>query len=248
MFMNERAGLPQGTELIMEDGKKLVLKEIVGKGASCIVYNAERIDHSGKAHNARVKECFPAYSAITRQGNCLIADPSVEEKFREAKARFREAYNKNVDFRNRSGLTNFTSDPYECYEQNGTVYSVFSFDEGDNYRVHEDGNLQEVFVHAKAIADVIKRYHEAGCLHLDIKPENVLITKPDKRVILFDFDSLVELEVLEKLRNGNGENNATPVLSYSEGFSAPEQNASAWLPQGHGQFRDRQSFSFPYQK
>lgn len=82
--------------------------------------------------------------------------------------------------------------------------------------MYKDSELKGVFEHVKALAVIIKKYHEIGYLHLDIKPENVLIVPETKeRVMLFDFDSVIGME---KLRQSEAIR-----LSFSDGFSAPEQ-------------------------
>lgn len=87
-------------------------------------------------------------------------------------------------------------------------------DEGIDYRYYEDQSLQELFRHMKSLAQIILKYHQKGYLHLDIKPENVLILpETPEHVILFDFDSVTAIGELQK----------NAGIPYSDGFSAPEQ-------------------------
>ncbi len=214
MFMDEREALPKNTELLMENGEKIILDDVVGKGASSIVYHAWRLDCMGEKHKARVKECFPAYVSVERQGNEVVPASGSEDEFLKAKDSFRSAYNRSVTIRNTPGLTNLTADAYELYEKNGILYTVVSYDEGQTYEKQADNTLKDVFEHMKAVVVAIKKYHENGYLHLDIKPENVLVIPETKEhVILFDFDSVVTFEEVKK-KSG---------LSYTKGFSAPEQ-------------------------
>ena len=214
MFMDEREALPKHTELLMENGEKIILEDVIGKGASSIVYHAWRLDCMGKKHKARVKECFPAYVSVVRRGNEVVPTSGSEDEFQKAKDSFRSAYNRSVNIRNTPGLTNLTADAYELYEKNGTFYTIVSYDEGQTYEKQADNTLKDVFEHVKAVAVAIKKYHENGYLHLDMKPENVLVIPETKEhVILFDFDSVVTFEEVKKISG----------LSYTKGFSAPEQ-------------------------
>lgn len=74
-------------------------------------------------------------------------------------------------------------------------------DEGIDYRYYEDQSLQELFRHMKSLAQIILKYHQKGYLHLDIKPENVLILpETPEHVILFDFDSVTAIGELQKMQ------------------------------------------------
>ena len=114
------------------------------------------------------------------------------------------------------GLINSTVNPAEIIRKNNTVYILMTLDEGEDYAKYNDKSLKEVFMHIKSLALIIKKYHEQGYLHLDIKPENIFILPESaEHILLFDFDSLM---VADELVNG-GQNG----LSFSKGFSAPEQ-------------------------
>mgnify|MGYP000485473459 CR=1 FL=1 len=61
----------------------------------------------------------------------------------------------------------------------------------------------------KSLAQIILKYHQKGYLHLDIKPENVLILpETPEHVILFDFDSVTAIGELQK----------NAGIPYSDGF------------------------------
>ena len=211
-----RKKLPPETKL--EDEQiKIILREEVGRGASCIVYNAEQIDKIGVRHNVRVKECYPAQLFLERDesGN-LTESVSDKDKFVAAKARFLQSYEKNSAIRNTLGLVNSTVNVSNFLFKNNTCYSVANFDEGRDYRNYVDGSLKELLIHIKSLSIIIGKYHQNGYLHLDIKPENVLILpETGEHILLFDFDSMISFEDLKK--------NARLILSYSDGFSAPEQ-------------------------
>ena len=213
---DRRNGLAANTEFNLPDGKRITIQEEVGRGASCIVYDAYYTDNISAKHRVRIKECYPIYlDPVREESGALSFAENEKEKFEAAKERFKTAYQKNVEVKNTLGLVNSTSNANELYEWNGTLYSMAAYDEGNDYRKHEDTSLKEVCEHVKAIAVVLQKYHTKGYLHLDIKPENVfVIPETREHVLLFDFDSVTTIAELKE--------NMCYRLAYSDGFSAPE--------------------------
>lgn len=215
-MVDSRKVLNSGYELKIGNGINCVIESVIGRGANCLVYNAFYIDQVNAKHTVRIKEFFPIYLNIKRNLNGeLTSNESVLEQFEEAKKKFINSYKRNVEFRGISGLVNSTSNVHGIYEINCTCYLVASYDEGVDYKQYEDACLKETLQHIKALAEIIKKYHDSGYLHLDIKPENILILpETAEHVILFDFDSIFKIEEqsMEKYE-----------ISYSDGFSSPEQ-------------------------
>lgn len=211
-----RIALDSGYEMKLSGDRKVRITEEVGRGAGCIVYDAVYWDRIHVKHKIRVKECYPNDIKLCREGDGKLLQLSSENfvKFEEAKERFTDAYKRNTDIRNTLGLTNSTVNAVDVVSCNNTVYILMPMDEGTDYRNYEDQSLKELLGHMKSLAQIIRNYHENGYLHLDIKPENVLILPETKEhIILFDFDSVTTLEELPQ-RAG---------VPYSDGFSAPEQ-------------------------
>ena len=215
--MDNRSGLSPGTQIVSNEDNKIILNKEIGRGASCIVYDATYVDKIGVHHNVRIKECYPVWLFLKRDefGNLSFAD-SYNERFLQEKQRFIESYKKNAIIRNTIGLVNSTINLSDMIAKNNTYYAIMSFDEGCDYRKYTDRSLKELLEHIKSLSIIIGKYHKSGYLHLDIKPENLLII-PETRehVLLFDFDSIISID---DLRNNKGF-----TLSYSDGFSAPEQ-------------------------
>lgn len=209
-----RTALPCGTVLTFED-KQYLIKSEVGRGGSCIVYDAEQISAGGTAQIVRIKELYPAYENIRRNDdNSLIVPLESKKRFEAYFQRSRKAFAQNQQFRTTQGLINSTIDTTELYRTNGTVYSVMRCVEGSDYGKAEDDSIKSVLTRVLALAKVLKKYHENGYLHLDVKPENVFIIPETKEhIVLFDFDSLISFD---ELKSGN------VVFSTSDGYTAPE--------------------------
>lgn len=209
-----RTALPCGTVLTLGD-RQYLLKNEVGRGGSCIVYDAEQIAADGTAQIVRIKELYPAYENISRnENNSLNVPTASQERFESYFQRSRKAFAQNQQFRTTQGLINSTIDTTELYRTNGTVYTVMRCVEGCDYGKAEDDSIKSVLTRVLALAKVLKKYHENGYLHLDVKPENIFIIPETKEhIVLFDFDSLISFD---ELKSGN------VVFSTSDGYTAPE--------------------------
>lgn len=215
-MVDNRAGLEKNSEIIIQD-KIYKIENEIGRGANCIVYNAKYRDNLDIEHNIRLKECFPVYLSLerTRDNEVVVCDDNTL-RFENVKKEFIETYRRNVELRKTLGLINSTINSTDILEYNNTVYSVMSLDEGIDYGKYEDKSLIELLEHIKSIAIIIEKYHGNGYLHLDLKPENVFIMpETTEHIMLFDFDSVITFAGIEANDKVN--------ISYTEGFSAPEQ-------------------------
>jgi len=102
-------------------------------------------------------------------------------------------------------------------ETNGTAYMVMEYEEGESLLSHlrrHSGFLTEpmllnIFI---PILNGLQAVHDAGLLHLDIKPENIYLRK-DSQPMLIDFGSS---------RQVRGDD-AGQKVALSRGYAAPEQ-------------------------
>lgn len=210
--MDDRVALGPGTNLSIDTNRTVTITQCIGRGATCLVYAGQYRDQSGLSHRVRLKECYPYYGRVQRcdQGT-LVFDGNRDDCLAE----FRRACARNVKIRNTLGLMNSATDVHDLFPGNNTLYSLLAYDEGETYQAYRDASLQEVVRHVKALTLVISQYHRHGYLHLDIKPENLLvIPETAEHVLLFDVDSIITEDEIKR--------NASLRLSYSDGFSAPE--------------------------
>jgi len=212
---DNRTALYYGSKIRNGD-KNIQIKEEIGRGANCIVYDAVCIDGIGVEHSVRIKECYPSYLLLDRaEDGTITAHEREAEKYKKAKESFIHGYKKNAALRNTLGIVNSTIDASDIFEKNNTIYILMTMEEGVDYRKYKDPSLKELLKHIKSLSELVLKYHEKGYLHLDIKPENVLVLpETTEHILLFDYDSVITLEELQT---------AGYRLSFSEGFSAPEQ-------------------------
>lgn len=216
-MFDKRKPLPQGWELVFGEEHRYVIAEEIGRGGSCIVYNGFYRDWIGERHLVKIKECYPYRLEIERDaGENLTPDLSCKQTFLAEKQKFLEAYRKNTALKTTLGLVNSTANATNIYEYHNTCYVVMTEIEGRDYRSEADENLQSLFLHLRTLVRIVKKYHDCGMLHLDIKPENVLLIPETKeQMVLFDFDSMVRKEKIQTQPN-------SWTFSVSDGYAAPE--------------------------
>ena len=216
-MFDKRKPLPQGWELVFGEEHRYVIAEEIGRGGSCIVYNGFYRDRIGERHLVKIKECYPYRLEIERDAwENLTPDLSCKQTFLAEKQKFLEAYRKNTALKTTLGLVNSTANATNIYEYHNTCYVVMTEIEGRDYRSEADENLQSLFLHLRTLVRIVKKYHDCGMLHLDIKPENVLLIPETKeQMVLFDFDSMVRKEKIQTQPN-------SWTFSVSDGYAAPE--------------------------
>lgn len=214
--MDSRIALKKQSVLHLPDLKDYTILQEIGRGASCIVYDAQYISSTGQPRPVRIKECFPYAIPVTRQdsGQLCVAEQDATE-FEEAESLFRNAFQVNGYLMNETGLTNSVAHMYDLYETNNTLYIVMDYQSGNSYDKLTDSSPKQAIQRIRSVATVLQKYHDAGYLYLDMKPENILLLpETDELVALFDFDSTVKKQ---DLREGK-----CCRISYSPNYCAPE--------------------------
>ena len=190
-----------------------IIDDIAGKGGSCIVYSAHHTDGDGNIFKVRIKEFYPYDLDIIRSDNGAFAADGARDEFYNRLARFENGYKQQIELRNNDELTNSISNIQGIYTGYNTKYVVMDMNVGESYSAIEDKSLFDCISVCLSTARAIKKYHDKGLVHLDIKPDNIFVyPETNDMIMLFDFDSVVRLSEIGR----------NTVLSSTRGYAAPE--------------------------
>lgn len=217
-----REPLAEGAVITIND-QKFTIKNVCGCGTSSIVYKAA----DNNQQTVIVKEIYPAGLGITRAVDGFLQVPKENEQFfRAYRTHAKEAFKIQKKLYNSESTNNSTSFTYTNGEYNKTDYYVSRYNAGctlkewiQNNR-NKTGFIRDLLLICSRIAGVLQQYHNEGLLHLDVKPDNILVVEIDKvvkidkndyYVLMFDFDSVYTLDDLK-----------SEYVRYSPGYVAPE--------------------------
>ena len=215
--------LKEGTKLQLNgiDGT-FVIRGIIGRGSSCVVYKTDFINELGKKSEHILKEFNPKEFQLERDetGDLVLRNEAEREVYETYRDNFVQGYEKQELLRRESGLKNYTANVQNFYEDHETVYIDMSVTEGVSYNEVEEKSLYDLARRMKVLSQVVDLYHDNGYLHLDLKPSNIYVrpeTETCEDVLLFDFDSMIRKEELLDHK----------PLSYTEDWAALELISSS---------------------
>lgn len=227
--MDHRIALKKNTllRLVNDKGEAIhcVIEKEIGRGGSCIVYEASRETETKDKTFYRVKEFYPYKLTISRDENDKLVPAT-----KDAEDFVRQQKQLSMDFSRTNHLfysgTNYASmtNQLDVFEQNGTSYVLSAYSSQKTLATYTPESIKECVSLVKQVAYILGNIHEQGYLYLDTKPDNVLIVDGlQKQIQLFDFNSLLSME---DLRNPFKMKNQDIRLSYSKGFAAIELQTS----------------------
>lgn len=198
--------------IIKQNNRSYIIDDIVGTGSSCVVYNGHMALNRTPL-KIRIKECYPDSPAVSRKPDNSLAFSEKDTRKRMLEA-FEASYNNQLNFQNENNLTNVTVRIEESLcNYNNTLYQITAYENGTSFDKAKL-SLYDSFRAIKALCKVLDIYHNAGYLHLDVKPSNfMVIPETPELVKLFDFDSFVKMSCLTS---------SSVNISYSKEWAAPE--------------------------
>lgn len=142
----------------------------IGRGGSCIVYDASATDNLGNDKLVRIKECYPHALRISRDDHGVLhAEDRDTASFEAAKARLTDAYQKNHLLFATDELANAVANTSNLYTENGTIYIVSTWLNGQTFADTNKETLHDCIALVLSTAKVLKNIHDAGYLYLDRK-------------------------------------------------------------------------------
>lgn len=211
-----RSFLSAGHVLIL-GGTPYIIENMEGCGNNSILYRAAYEDglNGGSFHKVLIKELFP----YDPKGG--IYRTSEGEVCHTAQAGPLWEYHRLSFYRgNQVNLAlcgiapDRTMGNINSYEAFGTYYSILELDGGQTLAdilAERTLTLGDAVGYMTELLNALACFHDNGYLHLDISPENILVT--GGRVILIDYNSVWPI---------CRENTDGLFYSFKEGYTAPE--------------------------
>ena len=198
------------------------IERVLGRGGFGVTYMAR----SQIGIQFAVKEFFPKNTCErdTSSNAIIVTDVSKIDLISRLRQRFLD------EARNLASCEhNYIVHVVESFEENGTAYMVMENVEGvtlqtcvRNNGPMDEGTASEIIIKA---AQALHYLHNRRMTHLDIKPDNIILTASGDPVII-DFG-------LSRLHSGNQAASAQQFTAVSKGYTASEQYSRqlSFLPQ-----------------
>ena len=202
-------------EFVGKNGGKFVytIEREIGRGSTCIVYEAAYETNSGDRKLVRIKECYPFDLEVARLNSGELLAVENPDKFEICKQKITEDFKLENDLLYTDGLSDMLVNTFDIYHANNTVYIVSAYLKDCALSEYKPRTLKSCISIVKNAAVAIGKIHSAGYLYLDAKPENILVVDSvSERILLFDLDTLIPISEVDSGLS----------LSYSRGYAAPE--------------------------
>jgi serine/threonine protein kinase/WD40 repeat protein len=190
------------------------IEAVLGHGGFGITYRAHDVKLDARV---AIKEYFPqAYCARTDRSTIVPrsgADTAMVENYKWGLNEFLKEARSLARFKHPNIVR-----VLRFLETNGTAYLVMEYEEGESLAHHlrkrggflDEHGLLAVFL---PVLTGLQAVHEAGLLHLDIKPDNIYL-RTDGRPMLIDFGSSRQIR---------GSAQQTGAVALTPGYCALEQ-------------------------
>ncbi len=215
--------LPVGSRISLLSGNEVtefVVEDILGIGGSCIAYTVSFMEGDDIVHRGVLKEFCPAFldngGGFERKDSSVVVESRYTELFSNELDRFRDTYRTINDYLSQNpSAANYHPVQLGLFAGNNTLYTLTSGDYGKSYDKITDTSLCSILRIMLSVTKAVELYHNAGFLHLDIKPKNILVLDDVRDIVkLFDYDSLTPMETIR-----TGELSAIPL---PEDYYVPE--------------------------
>ena len=218
--------LPEGFDKLVDGNKQYTILNYISSGSFGYTYRAEMLNRSsGEKEIVCIKEFYPRVQNLVcnRDGYKVIYDTDLETQFDEYKRLFRS----EPDFiLSMSDVPdNHVVEVKSVFESDvtGTAYYAMKYYEGESLKdmiIADMVPTSEKLIIEKIVIPLCKALyamHSHYILHLDIKPDNVVIDE-NGEAVLIDFGVAQQYDKNGKLISLRG-------IHSTGSYSAPENNA-----------------------
>lgn len=197
---------------------KYMIGKVIGEGGFGITYLGWDLNLQVRV---AIKEYFPVGLATRENGagtHSILALPGVrQENYKQGLEKFMTEAKNLSKFYNLKGIVAVR----DFFFENDTAYMVMEYVDGvtlGTYLKNHGGQLseQEVLQLFHPVMESLKVVHQAGIIHRDISPDNIMMTK-DGKMKLIDFGAA-------RFAGGDTERSLTIILKH--GYAPAEQYQS----------------------
>ncbi len=226
--MDHRTPLPPGSELSFP-GMTCVVDRCIGRGSNAIVYEASYPDTtiSRRTHYVLIKELFPfdPRGLVKREADhSLSRGPDGEDFWQRQMESFYRG--NDVHLQLLALYPEQMGRNINTFPLNNTLYTILD-DAGSRSLDKKLGgepapNIRRAAALCLQLLDCLEVFHRQHFLHLDISPDNILLSREGKqdRMLLTDYNSVHSCEEIHR-----GE---AVCFSAKEGFTAPEMQTGMY--------------------
>lgn len=215
---------------VLVGGKRTyVIEKILGSGGFGITYKVKsrvQLDNILTDVSFAVKEFFPDSCWRGSDSTTLIAPPTKQQEVGNG---IKDFVNEALRLQRACHLNSNIVNVNEVFRANGTAYYVLEYLEGGDLRkmVRDNGgngvSEQQMLNVMLPIGRALQCLHDNSMLHLDIKPDNIVMRRnssgDDNEPVLIDFGLATHFD-----KKGAPTTN-TPTSGISSGYSPMEQYA-----------------------
>jgi eukaryotic-like serine/threonine-protein kinase len=194
--------LPEGTVL----NNRYKIEQCLGRGSFGETYKA--IDQEGNA----------------RSNSCVVKrlQPSQTDPFSmgEAKRLFHREANVLQSLPEHSQIPRFVDFFEESLEGIEELYIVYDWIPGtplsDEIKPNSPCSEERVLEVVQETLEILDWVHRHQVIHRDVKPANLIVRQPDRKIVLIDFGTVKDISVNEPTQN-------PPTLVSTHGYAPSEQ-------------------------
>jgi len=209
-------------ETVLQGGKYRIVRFLGAGGFGC---SYEAI-YETTQQKVAIKEFFPHELCNRDSFGCMSVGTDSQVPFvNKLRKKFIDEANTLFHFNHIEKIVTVT----DIFDENGTSYFVMDYIEGSSLQKFINQNKQLTEENALRIIDevgnALECVHKHNFLHLDIKPDNIMM-RPDGHIVLIDFG------ISKHYDNEDGLNKST-LMGCTPGFAPLEQmnaNVSSFTP------------------
>lgn len=183
MEQNTRAYLSPGTKL---DHGRYLIQAVLGAGGFGVTYLGL---NCAQNFPVAIKEYFPnsmAFRDTAATNELLTMKSALVEPFEKGKLRFLKEAQNLARFLEEPGIVSVL----DYFEENRTAYMVMEYLDGMTLEkaLAQQGKfpIDSLLQQMEPLFDSLERIHKGGLIHRDISPDNIMVTKSGK-MVLMDF-------------------------------------------------------------